>query len=243
MSTIDNLRREWRWTGAACLLLLLWELSGLDLAAAQLFGSATGFAARNSWWASTLLHDGGRAAAWALLMLLVLALLRGPAGACATPARRDRALWLAVALLSVLFIPAIKHFSTTSCPWDLAEFGGPAHPVSHWRWGVADGGGGHCFPSGHAVAAVGFFGQYFLWRPHQMRRALGWLGAVLAVGVLFGLAQLARGAHFVSHTLWSAALCWLIALTVAQARLWWRGCTMRAGTAAGAPFERERLET
>jgi hypothetical protein len=34
--------------------------------------------------------------------------------------------------------------------------------------------------------------------------------AVLAAGALFGWAQLARGAHFPSHTLWSAWLCWVI---------------------------------
>jgi membrane-associated PAP2 superfamily phosphatase len=233
VSAPDSLQPEWRWTGAAGALLLLWELSELDLPAARLFADHTGFAARNSGWASTLLHDGGRSAAWVLLLLLVLALLRGPGPRAVEPWRRERGLWLVVAIASVLAIPAIKHFSTTSCPWDLAEFGGVAFKVSHWRWGVPDGGGGHCFPSGHAVAAFGFFGQYFLWRPHRMRRAQLWLWAVLAVGSLFGLAQLARGAHFVSHTLWSAALCWLIALCVAQIRQWQQqGPTMRADAAA-----------
>jgi membrane-associated PAP2 superfamily phosphatase len=119
-------------------------------------------------------------------------------------------------LLAVVAVPAIKRFSLTSCPWDLAQFGGVAQYVSHWRFGVADGGGGHCFPSGHAVAAFGFFGLYFLWRGHDARKARLWLAAVLVVGLLFGTAQLARGAHYPSHTLWSAWLCWVICVAAAQ---------------------------
>jgi membrane-associated PAP2 superfamily phosphatase len=92
----------------------------------------------------------------------------------------------------------------------LAEFGGAARHLSHWRWGVADGGPGHCFPSGHAVSAFAFFGLYFLWRGHDAGRARILLWAVLGVGLLFGSAQLVRGAHYPSHTLWTAWLCWTI---------------------------------
>ena len=50
------------------------------------------------------------------------------------------------------------------------------------------------------------------------------LAAALLTGACFGLAQQARGAHFLSHDLWSALLTWLTALTlyayVFRARLW-----------------------
>ena len=134
-------------------------------------------------------------------------ILRATAG---VPSRGERWRWIGVMLLCVVAVPAIKRFSATSCPWDLAEFGGVARYVSHWRLGLADGGGGHCFPSGHAVAAFAFFGLYFLWRDHDAQRARAWLAAVVVVGLLFGTAQLARGAHYPSHTLWSAWLCWTL---------------------------------
>jgi membrane-associated PAP2 superfamily phosphatase len=79
--------------------------------------------------------------------------------------------------------------------------------VPHWMLGVVDGGPGHCFPSGHAVTALCFFGVYFGWRrqwPVAARRALAL--TLLAAAVL-GATQLVRGAHFASHTLWSAWLC------------------------------------
>lgn len=193
--------------------LLVWDASGWDLVAARQFGSAAGFAWRDTWWASRVMHDGGRWAAWALLLALAMAALRAtPAGTTrpAGPTGAERWHWIAVMLACVLAVPALKRISGTSCPWDLAEFGGAAAYVSHWRFGLLDGGPGHCFPSGHAVAAFAFFGLYFMWREHDPRRARAWLAVVGAAGLAFGLAQLLRGAHYPSHTLWSAWLCWAI---------------------------------
>ena len=193
-------------TAMALVALLCWDVSGLDLATARLFGSAHGFGLRDSWWTATLLHQGGRLAAWVTMVAVALSLWSLPKRG--QPSRAQRFRWIAMMLLCIVAVPAIKRFSPTSCPWDLAEFGGVATYVSHWRLGQADGGSGRCFPSGHAVAAYGFFGMYFLWRPYSAVRARAWLCAVLVVGAVFGLAQLARGAHYPSHTLWSAWLCW-----------------------------------
>ena len=204
-------------------LPLAWDASNGDLAAARAFGDASGFAQRDSWWASRLIHDGGRMLSWAVLAGLVLAALRPARPGQHShqhshhPSRSQRWCWIGVMLLCVVAVPALKRGSLTSCPWDLAEFGGLARHVSHWAWARADGGPGHCFPSGHAVAAFAFFGQYFLWRDHAPGRARAWLAAVLLVGSVYGGAQLARGAHYPSHTLWSAWLCWLICVLAAQA--------------------------
>ena len=212
-----TLRRDMLVTGVALALLLAWDATGWDLAAARLFGDAQGFAARDTFWASKLLHDGGRIAAWLLLAVLVVVTLRTPkTGVINGPTRAERWRWNAIMLLAIVAVPAIKRFSLSSCPWDLAVYGGVAQYVSHWRFGIADGGGGHCFPSGHAVAAFGFFGLYFLWRGHDVQRARRWLAAVIVVGLLFGTAQLARGAHYPSHTLWSAWLCWTICVIAAS---------------------------
>ena len=200
--------------------LLAWDASGWDLVVAHWAGSGAGFAWRDSWWASRLLHDGGRWAAWALLGALVLVAWRAsPAGRHASasgPGRAERWRWIAVILFCVVAVPALKRISATSCPWDLAEFGGHASYVPHWALGAVDGGPGHCFPSGHAVAAFAFFGLHFMWRRHDPRRARLWLLAVLAAGLAFGTAQLLRGAHYPSHTLWSAWLCWTICVVAAR---------------------------
>ena len=211
-----RLRRDLAITAGALLLLLAWDWSGADLAAARLFGGPQGFTWRDTWWAARLLHDGGRLAAWGVLALLMVSALRTPQDA--RPGRAERWGWIGVMLTCVLLVPALKHVSATSCPWELAEFGGAARYVSHRAFGVFDGGPGHCFPSGHAVAAFAFFGAYFLWREHQPRRAHLWLAGVCVAGLLFGTAQLARGAHYPSHTLWSAWLCWALCVGAAAAQ-------------------------
>ena len=208
-------RRDLQFSVAAALLLLLWDLSGLDLAVSAWFGGPQGFALRDAWWTRDLLHEGGRR----LSMLALTALLidcwrpvfRGTFRG--GPNRRARLAWLGATLASLVVVPGIKRVSATSCPWDLSLFGGMARYVSHWQIGVIDGGGGHCFPSGHAVSAFAFFSLYFLWRDHRPPLARAMLATVFMLGGLFGLAQMARGAHYASHVLWSAWLCWVLCVS------------------------------
>ncbi len=191
----------------ALVLVLLWDSSGLDRAALHLVGNAGGFALRDHPLTAGVLHQGGRALGWAVFALLLLN-LRWPLWPGVPRAQRLR--WLLALVLCVTLVPALKQFSATSCPWDLAEFGGIAHYVSHWRLGVADGGPGRCFPSGHATAAFGFLGGWFVLRGPHPRAARAWLAAVLLAGLLLGAGQWLRGAHPPSHSLWTAWLCWAI---------------------------------
>ena len=89
-------------------------------------------------------------------------------------------------------------------------FGGMAPYVSHWDLGQRDGGGGHCFPAGHASTGFAFMAAYFGLRQSDSPRALVWLGLALVVGFVLGFAQQVRGAHFMSHTFWTAWLCWTV---------------------------------
>lgn len=207
-------RRDLAVTLSALLLLIAWEASGWDMALAAWYGHANGFALRDNGWTRHLLHDGGRIAAGIALAACALLAWHG-LGSDAT--RRLRGMWFGLVLLCLLLIPALKRGSATSCPWDLQAFGGAVPYVPHWMLGVLDGGPGHCFPSGHAVAAFAFLPLYFQWRAQRPRVARALLAIVLMMGALFGWAQLARGAHFPSHTLWSAWLCW----TVGAAGAWW----------------------
>ncbi len=218
-------RRNLLITLALLALLLCWEAGAGDMTLARWYGDASGFALRDHWLLRRVLHDGGR---WLSALALLGVAAWSALGDARVMARRRRWAWSAVVLLCLITVPAIKRLSSTSCPWDLDDFGGTAMYVPHWMLTLADGGPGHCFPSGHAVAAFAFLPLFFQWqqtRPHAARLLLV---LTIGAGLLFGWAQLARGAHFPSHTMWSAWLCWALGATAAR----WLGA--ESGAAFGA---------
>ncbi|MGE4242291.1 phosphatase PAP2 family protein [Ramlibacter sp.] len=198
--------------GAAFALLLAWDASGWDIALARALAPEGAFPLRDHWLLSGLLHEGGRRVSWLAAAALCVG-IRWPFGPLRRLPLRRRAQLAATTLVAALAISVLKGFSTTSCPWDLAGFGGLARHVSHWSR-VADGGPGHCFPAGHASSGFAFVGGYFVFRDIDARMARRWLAAALGAGLVFGLAQQARGAHFMSHTLWTAWLCFTLAWVI-----------------------------
>ena len=202
--------------GMALLALLAWDLSHLDLWAVRLAGDASGFALREAWVTRVLIHEGGRLVSYVAMGFIVLVNLLPRL----LPAlsRTDRRWWLMTTLVCLGVISLMKRVSLTSCPWDLAEFGGVAHYVSHWVLGMRDGGGGHCFPSGHASAAFAYLsGGWALARAYP-RAARAWVLACVGLGVVYGLGQMLRGAHYPSHSMWTAWICWAVTLAAAQVR-------------------------
>lgn len=197
---------------AALLLIVAWEASGWDLELLGLYGNADGFAWRDHWLTRTILHDAGRWLALACLFVVAWDACRPLAEG---PSRRQRRYWLAVLLANLVLVPLLKRFSQTSCPWDLIAFAGHTPYVPYWMPGITDGGPGHCFPAGHPVAGFAFVASYFLWRPHRPVIARCLLAAALFIGSAFAWTQLARGAHFLGHSAWSAWLCWTLCV-VAQ---------------------------
>lgn len=195
-------------TALALAVLLAWDASGGDLWLARLLAGPAGFSWRENFWLAEVLHHGGRAAGWAVWLGLLMQ-LRWPRGVLRRLTPGERWQLVLSALAGVAAVALLKHFSQTSCPWDLAGFGGRATHISHWLWGMRDGGPGHCFPAGHASVGFAFVGGWFALRRHAPRAAAAWLAAALLTGLVLGISQQLRGAHFFSHTLWSAWVCWL----------------------------------
>jgi membrane-associated PAP2 superfamily phosphatase len=211
------LRRDLLIASIGLALLLAWDASGLDLPVMRWVGSTHGFALREHWLTSRVLHDGTRWVTW-IVALGLLVSIRWPFGAVLRAlSQRERLLWLLTTFAAAAVVPLLKRGSLTSCPWDLAEFGGAAQYISHWRWGVPDGGGGRCFPSGHATTAFAWFSGGFALQRAFPKLACTWSWGVLAVGLFLGGVQLLRGAHYVSHTLWAAWLCWMVCAVVSHA--------------------------
>lgn len=200
-------------TLAALGLLILWDASGLDLVLARLAGTPTGFPWRDDWFLNKVMHESAKTLSWVLVIGLFAA-IRWPVGIFRRLSRGERAQLAGTALACVVLVSLLKFTSKTSCPWDLQAFGGVAHHVSHWAWGVGDGGPGHCFPAGHASAAFAYLGGYFAFRRSSPGIARAWLAGAMVAGLALGLSQQLRGAHFMSHTLWTAWFCWATGLAI-----------------------------
>jgi membrane-associated PAP2 superfamily phosphatase len=193
--------------------LMAWDATGGDLALARLAGSVMGFALRSNPFMVHVMHEGARDLSWVLVIGLFAA-IRWPLGFLRRLSMGGRAQLAFTVLASVIAVSLIKHASHTSCPWDLQEFGGVARYVSHWSWGVDDGGPGGCFPAGHASAAFAYMGGYFVLRRVSPRVAAVWLGMAVAAGLVLGVSQQLRGAHYMSHTLWTAWVCWTVGFAI-----------------------------
>ncbi|GAB3051442.1 phosphatase PAP2 family protein [Stenotrophomonas tumulicola] len=204
------------------LLLGSWLLmgNGLDQAiAARLYALQGGaWTLKDHWVTEYLVHRLGHdLSIVAGLLVLALAIASEWIGTL-SGWRRPLLRLFASVTLSAVVVSLLKKVTGMDCPWDLVDFGGSrafhglldARPV-----GVVASG---CFPAGHASAGYGWLALYFLAldvRPRLRHAALG-MGAGL--GLVFGLSQQLRGAHFMSHDLWTAAICWFVALGLY--RLW-----------------------
>lgn len=156
-----------------------------------------------------LLHRGGHA--------LIISAWLGALAAWFVARRRGAALQRPLArlvlsvLASTLLVSWIKSWSNMDCPWDIDGLGGMRPYLDLLGPRPSGLPQGRCFPAGHASGGHAWVALYFFFL--SVRPAWRWRGLAigLGVGALFGLAQQLRGAHFLSHDLWTLAICWCVA--------------------------------
>ncbi|WMD20114.1 phosphatase PAP2 family protein [Achromobacter seleniivolatilans] len=117
----------------------------------------------------------------------------------------------ATCVVGQLAVNVLKHYTTLPRPYDLDTLGGyTPYPLHWWTWARERAGG--ALPSGHAGAGYSMLTLYFVgWA--LGRPAWRWWGLAVGVtaGVGFSVVRILQGAHFLSQTLWSAALMWFLA--------------------------------
>jgi membrane-associated PAP2 superfamily phosphatase len=170
-----------------------------------------------NWWVAGLIHKGGRDFVAVALSSILIAVVVSFFHAPLERFRKDLTYLLVAALSGILIVSLIKNTTHIYIPSDLTVFGGtmphirlfdpvpPGLPI------------GHAFPAGHSSGAFALIGAYFLFTVRGSRWRFPALGACLALGFTFGLAQQIRGKHFFSHDLFSLAICWGAALLVLYA--------------------------
>jgi membrane-associated PAP2 superfamily phosphatase len=177
---------------AAALIWLVFERAGLDrwITALAYDPALRGFPLQHAWGLEKLGHD---ALKWVMVAFWLACLAWRPL--------RVGALYMALAAVTVALL---KHYSAHSCPWDLPQYGA-ASAV----------GPGRCSPAGHPVIGFALFGLYIALRDERPRAARAALVAAWVIGLAAGAVQIARGAHFASHVLWTAWLAWTVTLAAA----------------------------
>lgn len=198
----------------AAVLLAVTDLDR-QISWAWAYDAATGtFPARHAFWAERLLHDHGRDLIWVVVLSCVatlgLSLVLPGLGSWRRPL-----LFIVVTMgVTTGFIGGLKQITDVHCPWELQGFGGRLPYIHVFAARLPALQAGACFPGAHAGSGFALFAVYFAFRERSRRLAAGGLGAALLIGGAFAVAQEARGAHFLSHDLWSAFLAWSSCLTL-----------------------------
>jgi membrane-associated PAP2 superfamily phosphatase len=203
------------WAFVAAALLFAMTHIGVTIASTAFF-DATGnqWRGAGNWWIDDVVHTGGR---WAVRLVAVLAFALWVATFLERSLRglRRPAGYLAVAIVATVgSVGLLKTLTNVDCPWDLQAFGGSFPYVNLFATRPVDLRHAQCFPAAHASSGYSLMALYFVAYERSRKRAIAGLAAGVLLGLVFGIAQQARGAHFASHDLWSAFLAWIMSLTV-----------------------------
>lgn len=215
---------------AALFLVLIYPRTGLDAVLINPFydTETLGFSLRDNWFLETIMHQYLKnlmvAISLIVLALWVLGLKIWTSGTthfnyAFNPKRtwiqayHRQFLWVFVAMLiTTAAISILKHLSNHACPWSLLLYGGtqPLIPL----FGRLPPGAvpGHCFPGGHASGGFALLAFYFAFRDSEPKFARAGLLAGMVFGFAMSWGQMMRGAHFMSHNLWTVWIVWMILL-------------------------------
>ncbi len=207
---LHHLVRLW---GLYFVLMSMIAITELDKLVATIWYQLEGgqWQLKHFWLTQTWLHDGGHDLA-VILFIAVLLSYGMSVGNRYFSRYRHALAYLSISIpVSTLMVSAIKRLTQVDCPWSVVEFGGE-RPYQFWLhsvWSPLQG-ADHCFPAGHASSAYMFFGLYFVSTQLFPQHAKKVLYGVISFGVIFGIAQQLRGAHYISHDITSAFICWTV---------------------------------
>ena len=126
-----------------------------------------------------------------------------------------------IVVLSAIFVPltvgALKAMTNTPCPKNTDIYGGSYPEVKvleSYPKGFKEKKRIKCWPAGHASGGFALLSLFFLFKtPKNRKRAIIF---AMVVGWSMGLYKMFIGDHYLSHTIVTMILAWLIILIIAK---------------------------
>ncbi len=198
------------------LLAVICEYSGIDLWLAGHFYDKQNmlWPLREHWLTAGLIHNGGRNFDKAVGLVWLITFIVTICKPKLKPWRKPLLFFFSATVPGMLLVSLGKNFTHIYAPWDLLVFSGDKPYLKLFDHVPAGSAVGHDFPAGHASGGYAFLSLYFFFRLYKPAWRFYGLFIGLFLGLLYGFGQQMRGAHFLSHDLFSLVICWYSSLTV-----------------------------
>ncbi len=199
-----------------CVILGL-ELTDLDYRLSRNFYDATlhSWPYRHAWITEQLIYHGGKYLSEVIGLGILICLLISQSPKSALHGYRRVLTYLLIAgITGPVIIAIMKSYSHIYCPWDLKIFSGSRPYIRLFDYVTPDMDNGHCFPAGLAADGYTLVSLYFFFLIIKPRYKYYGLAAGILLGLIYGFAQQMRGAQFLSHDLFSLAVCWYSSLVL-----------------------------
>jgi membrane-associated PAP2 superfamily phosphatase len=161
-----------------------------------------------------LFYNGPKALVW-IIAVTALIMASGPARWRERVGFSRRGLWLG--LLVIATVPALaglgKKYTNTFCPSEIRRYGGNVAYTKLCEAYPADdkpARRGGCFPAGHASGGFALMGLFAVRNTRRWRNGI--IAAALILGWWMGTYQMLKGAHYLSHTVTTMLVAWIIVL-------------------------------
>ncbi len=168
-----------------------------------------GFYLKNFWWYDRFAHHDLKLWQEMIFLAIIVAIFAKKYNVhiLALQDTRPYLMILAYCAITTTVIGIIKHYSNHSCPWSILDL----HTQIQF---IPQLGNGGCFPGGHSGLGYAWCAGFFAFYKIDKRRAYFYLFAGIILGTGMGLTQMMRGAHFLSHNLWTFWMTWAIGLSL-----------------------------
>ncbi|PKO42927.1 MAG: phosphoesterase [Betaproteobacteria bacterium HGW-Betaproteobacteria-22] len=198
----------------AAFMRLVYPVLHIDANLTDLFFDAQRqhFPLKHNLFLTQWMHTGLK---WLMVTVAVLSLVLSVSSYFFARIKAYRAplLWVFVGMVvSTTVVAILKHYNQHACPWDLTVYGGDLPLIALFEAPPAGVELGRCFPAGHPSGGFALMAFYFAFITYRPAFARWMLLLSLVMGLVMGGVQIARGAHFLSHVLWSGWTVWMTLL-------------------------------